>query len=92
VEAAKRILAANKGNTIIRRFDQAIKVILLDEALEKVDDSVNYKRPKYIFRLRRDGPPLGLKLISNSVVLPNSLPLLAERTVLLASQIDRDCR
>ena len=92
VEAAERILAANKGNTMMRRFDQAIKVVLLDEALEKVDDSVNYERPKHIFGLRRDGPPLGLKLISNSVVLPDSLPLPAERTVSLASQIDRDCR
>jgi hypothetical protein len=38
VEAADRILAANKGSTMMRTFDQAIKAVLLNEALEGVDD------------------------------------------------------
>lgn len=90
-EEAKRILAANKGNRSIRSYEQAMQVVLLKEAFDAVDASIDYKTPKDArFPIMRDfeGAP---KLIVRSVVVPHSAPLRAERMFLPTTTVDRDC-
>jgi len=90
-EEAKRVLAANKGNKSVRSYKQAMEVVMLNEAFDGVDGTVDYKTSKkggHTVERQFEGAP---KTISRSVVLPRSAPLEVEKVAVPRAVVDKDC-
>ncbi|GAB1311772.1 hypothetical protein MFIFM68171_01982 [Madurella fahalii] len=81
-ELARRIL---ENGGMVRTINQAMEIVLMDEAVEAVNDAIDWETPKPM-GIRR-----GLKEVEGSVVTPYWPPLASEYGLVPDTDVDRDC-
>lgn len=93
-EKAKRILAMSKaqGDKSIRGYDQAMQVVLMNEAFNSIDGSIDYKTPNIaVPPILRTFPGVP-KPIARSVVTPHSMATSMETEFdSRLNTVDRNC-
>jgi len=84
-EQVQRMLDAR----VVQTRGQAMKIVLMNEAVREIDSSIDYETPKPmgIFRDYGRGP----KQIEGSVVTPHWAPLHYETELATDMEVDRDC-
>ncbi|KAM7213729.1 hypothetical protein V8F06_010863 [Rhypophila decipiens] len=81
-ERARRIM---KNDSEIRTLAQAMKIVLINEAIRSIDDSINCQTPKPMRIRRRPGTE-----VTGSVVLPHYARTRNE-DIVPDDEVDRDC-
>jgi len=85
-EQAQRILEYGR---VVRTYDQAIKIVLMNEAAREIDETIDWKTPKpmAIYRNLSRGP----RAIVRSVITPHWAQLRYEGDLNDNMEVDRDC-
>ncbi|KAK0708702.1 hypothetical protein B0H67DRAFT_648731 [Lasiosphaeris hirsuta] len=81
-ELARGIL---ENGMVVKTIDQAMKIVLMDEAVDEVDGTIDWETPK----------PMGIRRgrneVEGSVVTPHWAPLASEGGLVPEIDVDRDC-
>ena len=82
-ERARRILDHGR---VVNTIDQAMKIVLMNEAVAEIDETIDWQTPKPM-----TGIPRRWKKVEGSVVTPHWAPLACEYDIIPDADVDRDC-
>ena len=82
-ERARRIL--DRGR-VVNTIGQAMKIVLMNEAVAEIDETIDWETPKPM-----TGIPRSWKEVEGSVITPHWAPLACEYDVIPDTDVDRDC-